>query len=243
MTWYAIRTKAGAQQPQREYAVETTALGADGRPLGKGYRIVPSLSKNVSAVERALSRAGYQHYMPAEYKVVRNRRKTGVYEVRRFALLPGWMFIVGRRTRSDGTQEEELNGDALRKVPGVAGVLVSVNGIERRPMEIPIFDIMKLRTIEAANQSKADKEVAVRNSAERASLNKTAQKAVAAAKRKLNVGQNVKILWGRGVGHEATLLGWEDSQHVKAVMANLRTGEVEEISIPYDGVRLLEAAE
>ena len=52
MTWNAIRTSPGAQMPQREFAVQTTSRG-------KGYRIVPSLNPNQSAVERALADAGF----------------------------------------------------------------------------------------------------------------------------------------------------------------------------------------
>jgi len=212
--------------PQRSYEVETTR-GA------KGYRLVSSLDPNMSAVEVALKRGGFTYYMPAEFKVVRNRRKTGVYQLRRFALLQGYVFVYN-----------VIDFEKLRKIPGVAGLLVSYVGDERVPMQVSLADIMIMRTIEARSQAEADKRVATLNSSERATMNKDAQKAIAAAKRKLNPGQNVKILWGRGIGHEATLLGWEDSQHVKAMIDNLKTGEVEEISVPYDAVRLvLEAAE
>ena len=219
--WLAIRTTPGAQMPQRQFETELTTRG-------KGYRIVTSLCANVSAVERALSEAGYQHYMPAEFKVIRNRKKTGVYELRRFPLLQGYMFVHG-----------VTDFERLRGVPGVAGLLVSHIGDQRIPINVSVVDIITMRTIEANSHTKADKEVAALNSSERATLTKTAQKALAAAKRKLNAGQTVKILWGQGIGHEATLTGWEDNQHLKAILENLRTGVVEEISVPFDAVKLV----
>ncbi|WP_334625391.1 hypothetical protein [Rhizobium johnstonii] len=55
----------GAQKPEREYLVEKT----DSK-RGKGYRIVPSLNPNVSAVERALSNNKFTYYMPAEKRLI-----------------------------------------------------------------------------------------------------------------------------------------------------------------------------
>src|SRR6185312_7958243 len=86
MTWYAVRTKPGSQKPQREYAVEKT------RSV-KGYRIVPSLNPNLSAVERALSDAKIDYYMPAESRLQRDRVRPYLWKARRFALLVGYTFV------------------------------------------------------------------------------------------------------------------------------------------------------
>lgn len=129
MAWYAIRTVPGAQTPQREYLVEDTSGP-------KGYRVVPSLNPNYSAVELALSRAGYSYYMPAEKRLVRDRRHTDLWKVRRFALMVGYIFV-----RDIGSES------AILDVPGVAGV---VKGPSGRPLEIDLADILMVRAAEAA---------------------------------------------------------------------------------------------
>ena len=222
MTWYAIRTAAGAQMPQREYEVETTPLNEAGRPRGKGYRIVPSLNPKMSAVERALNDIGVQHYMPAEFKVIRNRKKTGTYELRRFALLPGYVFVYN-----------VTDWLTLREAPGVAGI-VGVDGV---PLQISIVDIIALRTFEAKSQAKADKEVAAMNSAVKAEAVKGAQKALSLAKRRFSAGQRVKILWGSAAGREATITGWDDKQQIKAIVDNLDAAET--VSVAFDAVKLV----
>ena len=146
MTWYAIRTVPGAQKPQREYAVEPTSLGKDGRPRGKGYRIVPSLNPNMSAVERALSEAGYVHYMPAERRLVRDRKHTDLWKARRFAMLVGYVFVKG-----------PVDFRALESVPGVHSIV----GICGRPMEIDLLDILTLRSMEAIAEEKFDRDARV----------------------------------------------------------------------------------
>jgi transcription antitermination factor NusG len=143
MTWFAIRTKAGAQVPQREYAVETTTLDKDGRPRGKGYRIVPSLNANVSAIERALTNAGFIHYMPVEKRLIRDRRRTELWKARRFALLTGYVFIKG-----------PCNFLKLQEVPGVAGI-VGAAGV---PQPIALTDILMLRTEEAKSEAEFDRQ-------------------------------------------------------------------------------------
>lgn len=143
MTWYAIRTLPGSQKPQREYAVEATTLGADGTPRGKGYRIVPSLDPRYSAVEKALTDAGFVHYMPAEKRLVRDRRHTDLWKPRRFALLVGYVFVKG-----------PCDFERLRNVPGVNDV-VKVCGV---PMAIDLLDILMLRSMEAVGEEKFDKD-------------------------------------------------------------------------------------
>src|SRR5690606_31209553 len=111
MTWFAIRTKPGAQLPQRRYEVETTKVrrDKDGRPITKGYRIVPSLDPNVSAIERALKDASIECYMPVQRRVIRDRRKAYHFTTRRFALLVGYVFVRGVE-----------DWRALEEIPGVS---------------------------------------------------------------------------------------------------------------------------
>lgn len=136
MTWFAIRTFPGAQMPQREYAVETTRSA-------KGYRIVPSLNATVSAIERALSDAGFIHYMPAEKRLIRDRRRTDLWKARRFALLTGYVFIKG-----------PCNFLRLQEVPGVAGIV----GVAGQPLPISLADILVLRSAEAQSEADFDKQ-------------------------------------------------------------------------------------
>lgn len=139
MHWIAIKTVPGSQKPQREYLVETTSRG-------KGYRIVPSLDPNVSAVERALSKAGFTYYMPAEKRLVRDRRHTDLWKVRRFALMVGWLFVRA------GTDDETIS--TLLNTPGVEGI-VSCAG---RPLEIELSEILMVRAAEADAEVEFDKQ-------------------------------------------------------------------------------------
>ncbi len=136
MTWYAIRTMRGAQQPQREYTAETTRSA-------KGYRLVPSLNPRQSAIERALSQGGFTHYMPAEKRLIRDRRKPDLWKARRFPLLLGYVFIKG-----------PCNFLQLQELPGVAGIV----GTCGRPMPVSIVDIMMLRTKEARAEATFDRD-------------------------------------------------------------------------------------
>lgn len=136
MTWYAIRTNPGAQMPQREYAVETT------RSI-KGYRIVPSLNATVSAIERALTDAGFIHYMPAEKRLIRDRRRTDLWKARRFPLLTGYVFVKG-----------PCNFLRLQELPGVAGIV----GVAGQPLPISLTDILVLRSEEAQSEAAFDRQ-------------------------------------------------------------------------------------
>lgn len=135
MTWYAVRTVPGSQKPQREYAVETTRSR-------KGYRIVPSLNANVSAVERALTDAGFIHYMPAEKRLLRDRLRPYLWKSRRFALMVGYVFV-----------KAPCNLYALNDVPGVLAVV----GNQGKPYEVPLIDILTLRSMEAEAEVEFDK--------------------------------------------------------------------------------------
>lgn len=226
--WFAVRTAPGAQMPRREYAVESTTLDKEGKPRGKGYRLVPSIDPSHSAIEKALTERGFVSYMPVEFKVVRNRAKTDAYTIRRFPLLPGYVFVYDVR-----------DWLTLRdKTPGVAGVVRTCEGV---PLPISVLDIITLRTIEARSEAKADHDIG----AIARSNDKAARKQVAAAlmiaKRKLTPGKQVKVLWGKAVGREATVAGWADGQRVRTILSTLDGAE--EISLGYDEVRLLKEAD
>lgn len=142
MTWYAVRTIPGAQKPQREYVVESTTIGADGRPRGKGYRILPSLNPNVSAVERALSNNGFRHWMPAEKRLIRDRRHTELWKTRRFALMVGYVFV-----------HDPHDFRLLEEVPGVAHLVKTGLG---EPLPIDLADILVVRAMEAQAEVEFD---------------------------------------------------------------------------------------
>lgn len=223
-SWFAIRTAPGAQMPQREYIVEKPSeINPDMTGFGRnGYRITPSLNPKMSAVERALNDIGVQHYMPADFRVIRNRKKTGVYELRRFALLPGYVFVYN-----------VTDWLTLREAPGVAGIV----GIDGVPLKISIVDIIALRSFEAKSQAKADKEVAAMNSSVKADAVNTASKALKAAKRRFSAGQRVKILWGSAAGREATLAGWDDKQRLQAIVDGPDAAET--VSVAFDAIKLV----
>lgn len=128
--WYAVRTEPGSQKPQREYLVEKT-----GSNRGKGYRIVPSLDPNMSAIERALAEGGFEFWMPAEKRLVRDRRHTDLWKVRRFALMVGYVFV-----------KEPSNFAKLKATAGVSGLVCDADG---KPMPIDFLDILAVRSAEA----------------------------------------------------------------------------------------------
>lgn len=130
--WFAVRTVPGSQKPQREFEVEATRSR-------KGYRITPKLNPGISAVERALTRAGFIHYMPAEKRLVRDRKHTDLWKPRRFALLVGYVFVLNP---SDFRRLEEVDG--------VAHVVKDVKGV---PLRIDLLDILRLRQAEAFAES------------------------------------------------------------------------------------------
>lgn len=135
MTWYAIKTQPGSQVPQREFVVETTRST-------KGYRIVPSLNPQVSAIERSLSDAGFVHYMPVEKRLVRDRLRTDLWKVRRFALLTGYIFV-----------QNPDNWLKLSETPGVQGV-IAYQGV---PQPVALLDILMMRSEEAKAEAEFDR--------------------------------------------------------------------------------------
>lgn len=229
MAWYAIRTSPGAQVPQREFAVEKTAVRKNkrGEQINKGYRIVPSLNPKVSAIENALIAAKIDHYMPADFKVIRNRKKTRGHIIRRYPLLVGYVYV----RISNDADWYKIGSKELSCV--VAG-RVENNG---KPLEISVVDILALRTIEGRKQMEADRELHKRTSAAKAELVKTASKALSAAKRRINPGVRVKVQWGKLAGREAIVQGWEDQERVRVIAEGLENSQV--MAIPVDTVKLV----
>lgn len=133
--WYAVRTVPGFQKPQRQFSVEPTQPNNDGTVRGKGYKIAVSMNPNISAIELALSNAGFDCYMPAEKRLVRDRKHTDLWKVRRFALMVGYVFV-----------REPHDFYALSRVRGVAGIVSNADG---RPLPIDILEIMAVRSVEA----------------------------------------------------------------------------------------------
>lgn len=139
--WYVVKTAPGAQQPQREYAVEKSQTE---NPRGKGYRIVPSLNPRKSAIERALEERGFVCYMPAEKRLIRDRRHTDLWKARRFALMVGYVFVLN---------PEDFG--KLEAVPGVSGVL---RDRDSNPMRVSLSDIMLIRSAEAEAEATFDEQ-------------------------------------------------------------------------------------
>lgn len=221
-TWYAVRTLPGWQRPKREYWTECE--DENGKPVGcrKGYRIVSGLSSAHSAVELALSDAGFIHYMPAEFASVRNRKGNG-YMLRRFPLLKGYAFVEMRET----------DWLRLESVPGIRGV-VGNNGV---PFSIGGLDLYRLRMYEAKSRAEAQAKVdSLNKSGER--LERERRKLISRkARHKLHAGREVKLIWGEKVGREATVEAWEDNQNVRVILKSLEATD-EIITVPYEFLKI-----
>lgn len=142
MRWYAVQTIPGAQKPRREFQVEKTGKEGE-KPRGKGYRIVPSLNPNLSAIEKALNDNGFYCWMPAEKRLIRDRRHTDLWKVRRFALMVGYVFV-----------REPHDWNLLKATNGVQGVVQDAYG---QPMAIDILDVMAVRKAEADAEEEFDR--------------------------------------------------------------------------------------
>lgn len=199
--------------PQREYAVETTALGKDGRPRGKGYRIVTSLDPDISAVERSLSNAGFIHYMPIEKRLVRDRKKTNLWKPRRFALLLGYVFVKDVERWAD-----------LEATPGVASVVRS----QGRPMAIRGDDILMLEGMEAEAEARYRQAFEQREAAERRVTRKKAATLFPA-------GSHVHILKGHAEGRSGFAVGPARDGRIKVLLGMMEA----EISVSMDAVQLV----
>ncbi|RTL63545.1 MAG: hypothetical protein EKK41_23190 [Hyphomicrobiales bacterium] len=216
MTWFAARTKPGAQMPQRTYEVETT------RSV-KGYRLVPSLDPNMSAVEVSLKRGGFSFYMPADMRVVRDRKKTNVWTIRRFALLLGYVFVNDEARAIDWRKlEDETPG--IEKVVRCAG----------KPLAILESEMDVLREKEAYLADRAAKILVVFQ--ERAAAKGHTRRMTSS---KFPVGSKVVITKGLARDKTGQVTGLDRDGRLKLLVQKL------EMSVPFDSVELdyTEAAE
>lgn len=227
MTWYAIRTAPGAQMPRREYWAEPLPSAIKGEHRGKGYRIASSTNPERSAVETALENAGFTFYMPAEFTAVRNRRSKGLYEVRRFALLKGYVFVTEVASDQDWSR--------LLSLPGVLGMVSSGD----KPFPIDDLDIFRLRMFEVNSRAEATARAARLTTIEAREGRKDRKKAAKAARRKLFPGKPVRLIWGDKVGREATVAAWHDEEHVRVLVEQL-DAVGESVTVPYDFLRAAE---
>jgi hypothetical protein len=176
--WYAIRTVPGAQKPRREFHVEMTGR-PDRKPRGKGYRIVPSLNPNLSAIEKALNDSGFDCYMPAEKRLIRDRRHTDLWKVRRFALMVGYIFV---RDPHDWSE--------LKKVPGVAGIVQNADG---NPLALDILDVMAIRAAEA--KAEADFDTQSRNARQNLRKKAKTDARLQMLIKKLDIAGTISVPW------------------------------------------------
>lgn len=151
MAWFAVKTIPGAQLPRKEYVVKLTRSA-------KGYRVEAVTNPMLSIVERALEEAGFEHYMPTEKRLVRDRRHTDLFKVRRFALMVGYVFVRG-----------PTDFRRLEETIGVAGIVRTAEG---QPYPIDILEIMDIRAMEAEYDAVFD----IQNKNARAKLRKNAKK-------------------------------------------------------------------
>lgn len=229
MTWYAIRTLPGAQVPQREYVVEKTA-GEDGKSRGKGYRIAPSLNPHKSAVELALEDAGFTYYMPAEFAVVRNRHKKGLYETRRFPLLRGYVFVCEMQ---DGDWFRLLGTPEHPGVPGIRGVVAN-NG---RPFPISGMEMFKLRMYEAESRALAEQKARYMSGGEERLAREKRKIAARNARRKLHIGKEAKLIWGKHAGSTVKVKAWPEQDTVSVILQSLDAVS-ETITVPYEYLKV-----
>jgi transcription antitermination factor NusG len=215
MTWTVLKTWAGAQQSRRTYQRAETK---------NGYAMVTSLDPRVSAIEKELADRGISFYMPSEFKAVRRRDKTNSWVIRRGPLLPRYLFV------------ESFHGDP-RDIPGAAGRLT----YGERPLEVSVIDILTLRTVEANSELAAERFIDLQRNQARAEAKRSGKEAYKAAKRRFNPGNKVKVMWGAETGREATVLAWSDQEKVRLIVERLEGAE--EVDVPFEFIRLQEAAE
>lgn len=219
--WYAVRTKPGAQVPYRERWPESTASAIAGiRPRGKGYSIASSVNPEQSVIEAALEAEGIAYYMPAEFAVVRNRSRKGLYELRRFAMLKGYIFVGQLRDR---------DWAALMDIRWVHGV-VGNNG---QPIVIDNFDMLKLRLFEKNLRFEAEKKAEAMSRKEDKIDRDKRKVIVRGARKKLFPSKPVRLIWGNNVGREATVQGWTDQDQVQVILSSLEA-EPEVVTVPYE---------
>ena len=214
MTWYAIRTMPGAQMPKREYWAEPAERSR------KGYHIRSGIASDYSAVELALKDAGFTYYMPVEFTAVRNRHNRGVYELRRFALLKGYLFVA---------ELADEDWPRLMAVPGVSGVV----GYHGKPFPIGALDLFRLRMYEANSRAEATAKAAGLSTAVERLAREKHKIVVRGARKKFFPGREVKLIWGGKVGREATVQAWDDQDKVRVLLESLNAVP-EVITVPYE---------
>lgn len=228
MSWYAIRTMPGAQMPKREYW--PVSEDEEGNPLRgkKGYRIVSGANPDYSAVELALKDKGLSFYMPVEYAAVRNRHKKHTYELRRFAMLKGYMFV-------EAVDDPDcVPWSAAIGVNGVRGFVADYSG---RPFAISTMDLHRLRMIEDSSRREAEAKVKSLSTATERIAREQRKTAARGAKRKLFPGRPVKLIWGEHVGRDAVVQSWADQDMVRALLTTL-DGASETITVPYEFLKI-----
>lgn len=217
--WYAVRTMPGFQAPHRERWPEPNASALNGQTRGRGYTIASAITPDRSKVEANLDDAGFVHYMPAEYMAVRNRKKVGIYELRRFALLKGYIFV----------ELADQDWYRLYDVPGIRGVVENCG----QPFAISALDLFRLRMYDqnsrAVAQAKAD---SLSKAGERIERDKR-RGVIKGAKKKLFPGRDVKLIWGDKAGHDATVQAWEDQDKVRVLLNSIEAA-TETITVPFE---------
>jgi transcription antitermination factor NusG len=217
--WYAVRTMPGFQAPHRERWPEPNASALQGKQRGRGYIIASAITPDRSKIEANLDDAGFVHYMPAEYVAVRKRQKAGLYELRRFALLKGYIFV------------ELADRDWLRlyDVPGIRGVVENCG----HPFAISTLDLFRLRMYEQNNRAVAQAKVdSLSKAGERIEREKR-KGVIKGARKKLFPGREVKLIWGDKAGHDATVQAWEDQDQVRVLLSSLEAA-TETITVPFE---------
>jgi transcription antitermination factor NusG len=213
----------GYQAPHRERWPEPSATALEGHARGRGYTIASAIDPSRSKIEANLEAKGFTFYMPVEYSTVRNRTKPLLYELRRFALLKGYVFV------------ELADTDWLRlyDVVGVKGVVENAG----RPFAISMMDMFHLRMYEARSKGAAEKEAAAKSRGAEKHEREKRKAIVKGARKKLHAGREVKLIWGDKVGREATVQAWEDQDKVKVILKSLDAAE-ETITVPFEFLKV-----
>ncbi len=97
----------------------------------------------IGKIQLELSRIGVIHYLPAEKRLVRHRRKTDVWIAKRFALMTGYALVY------------DPDWYRLSETPGIAGVV----GVRGAPLPIDINEVLFIRKAEAESEAEFDRRV------------------------------------------------------------------------------------
>jgi len=209
--WYAVRTMPGFQTPHRERWPEPNPV--------RGYTIASAITPDRSKVEANLDDAGFIHYMPAEFVSVRKRQKAGLYELRRFALLKGYIFV----------ELADEDWFRLYDVPGIRGVVENCG----RPFVISALVLFRLRMYEQNSRAVATAKAASQSKAGERLEREKRKGIIKGAKKKLFPGREVKLVWGDKAGHDATVQAWDDQDQVRVFLNSLEAA-TETITVPFE---------